>query len=127
MALGSLYAAYIAFLILTASGGSPRTTNIVPLLLFFLWAVSPIVVLAGVATKFESRCGRAIDFILLAAVCVLASSGVAVYQVGFFGGHPDAQSGLLFVFVPLYQWLAVAVVLVLLAVIARRHCQRRGS
>jgi hypothetical protein len=47
--------------------------------------------------------------------------------VGFFGGHPDAQSGLLFVFVPLYQWLAVAVVLVLLAVIARRHCQRRGS
>jgi len=127
MALGSLYAAYIAFLILTASGGSPRTTNIVPLLLLFLWAVSPIVVLAGVATKFESRCGRAIDFILLAAVCVLASSGVAVYQVGFFGGHPDAQSGLLFVFVPLYQWLAVAVVLVLLAVIARRHCQRRGS
>jgi hypothetical protein len=127
MVLGSIYAAYMAFLILTASGGPPRTTNIVPLLLFFLWAVSPVVVLAGVAYKFESRSGRAIELMLLGAVCVLALSAAAVYQVGFFGGHPDAQSGLLFVFVPLYQWLAVAVVLVLLAVIARRHCQRRGS
>jgi hypothetical protein len=127
MALGSIYVAYIAIVILGASRGSSRTTNIVPLLLFFLWAVSPIVVLAGVAYKSEGRTGRTIEFMRLAALCALVLFGAAAYQVGFFGSHPDAQSGLLFVFVPLYQWLAVAVVLVLLAIVTRRYYRRRGT
>src|SRR5665213_2093884 len=102
--LGSIYAAYVAFVMLSASGGSSRTTNVVPLLLFFSWALSPVVVLAGVAYKSEGRTGRAIELVRFAAVCALVLFGAAVYQDGFFGSHPDAQSGLLFVFVPLYQW-----------------------
>jgi hypothetical protein len=126
IALGGIYAAYVAFVMLSAGRGSSRTTDVVPLLLFFSWALSPVVVLAGVAYRSEGRPGRAIELMRFVAVCALVLFGASVYQVTFFGNHPDAQSGLLFIFVPLYQWLAVAIVLVLLAAVTRYH-RRRGT
>jgi hypothetical protein len=97
------------------------------MLLFFLWASSPVVVLACVAYRGEGGVGKVIDLLRLAAVCALVISGAAAYQVGFFGSHPDAQSGLLFVFVPLYQWFAVVVVFLLLVVVKHAYHRRRGT
>lgn len=127
LALAGLYSAYVAFVMLSASGGSSPRGSVVPLLLFFVWALSPVFVLAGIAYKSENRMGIGIDLVRFAAVCALVLFGIAAYHAGFFGGHPDAQSGLLFVFVPLYQWFAVAAVLVLLAVVTRRYHRRCGT
>ena len=46
---------------------------------------------------------------------------IQVYVHGFFT-HPDAQSALLFIFVPLYQWLIILVdgIIYLVVVVSRK-------
>lgn len=82
---------------------------------FALWAVAPYVVL-----WFSAR--RAADsglwsWIVAGATIVLAVFAIYFYWVGFIQ-RPDAQSGLLFVFLPLYQ-LAAAGVLFVASVLVR--------
>ena len=127
MAIAALYGPFVAFVMFRASAGSSPTDGVVPLLLFFVWALSPVIVLACIAFRSVGTAGKVIDLLRLAAACALAIFGAAAYQDGFFGGHPDAQSGLLFVFVPLYQWFAVAAVFILLVVVKHAYHRRGGT
>lgn len=89
------------------------------LLAFFAWAVSPGLALArkSVSAGQDPRVGVA----CLLGVVGLAAYAVPIYQEGFFGKHLDALSSLLFIFIPLNQWLGVAALLLVLALWRKRY------
>lgn len=82
---------------------------------FLLFAVAPHVALLLLRRAF--RDGKAL-FLFLVGACAIAVFGVyAYFDVAFI--HPDAQGGLVFVFMPIYQWLAI-VVLVPVCLVTKR-------
>ncbi len=77
-------------------------------LVFGAWVVSPYWFLFNTSLKGEPNLVREIAVLLLSIG--LACFGLSIYYDGFFV-HLDAQNGLLFLFIPLWQWVAVGVVL----------------
>ncbi|HSB95874.1 MAG TPA: hypothetical protein VLC91_05475 [Spongiibacteraceae bacterium] len=68
---------------------------------FIVWAVSPYVYLA-VKAKFVSA--NAATFAVLLLSLIAGSFGVWFIVDAMFI-HPDAQGGLIYIFVPLTQWV----------------------
>lgn len=84
---------------------------------FAAWAVSPFVAAGMVASRF--RASPLAVRLVAAAAAALAGSSLFVYHQGFVA-HPDAQSGLLFLFLPLWQLLAILPVFLAARALARR-------
>lgn len=74
----------------------------VAMALFTLWAISPY---GGfMALTLRRRRSQAVSWILAGGALVAVLFGVGALVDGFIV-HLDAQSGLLFIFVPLWQWV----------------------
>ena len=76
--------------------------------LFGAWAISPYIGIVGFSRTWsedhKERITRLLGFILVIAF------GIIVLIDGFFI-HSDAQNALLFVFLPIYQWIGIVIVL----------------
>ena len=81
-----------------------------------LWALSPFAGLWLMARRRHPPRGW-LAIAIVAGVVVTAS--VWAYAEGFFV-KPEAQSGLLFLFMPFWQWIAVACAIVLAAIVGSR-------
>lgn len=82
---------------------------------FGLFAVAPYAALAMVARRLT---GRAEGWAALITALLIALPAGAIYVLGFFV-QPDAQSGLLFLFVPIYQGLAGLAAVLISAIVLR--------
>jgi ABC-type Na+ efflux pump permease subunit len=67
---------------------------------FLAWCVAPV----GAALFWRS-------WIAIVGTAAIAGWGWYEYNVGLFGPGARSTSGLLFLFVPIYQWMGIAVVL----------------
>ncbi|OBX18792.1 hypothetical protein A9995_09480 [Erythrobacter sp. QSSC1-22B] len=74
-----------------------------------MWIASPVVTALWLA-KFVNGIARKLDLAMIAAI---AGFGFYLQWRVMFIGPPDAQNALILLFVPLYQWMAVAVTFVL--------------
>ena len=72
---------------------------------FIAWAVSPYVFF-GILTKLLTQ-NRAIKIAFVVSILVAAFGIWAIVDAMFI--HLDAQGGLIFIFAPLYQWVAVLI------------------
>lgn len=92
------------------------------LFLLALWAVSPA--LGSIWLVNHSSRGTIAGYIVLVSFLLIFGQGVYVYAQSFFL-HPNPQSGIAAVFMPLVQWLGV---LVLHLVIGRleNHLRQDG-
>ncbi len=77
------------------------------LLPFVLLAVSPYLVLAGLARGLRRDAAK--SRIVLTVALLVTVPALVLYALGF-QREPDAQYGLLFLFMPVYQFIAGAVV-----------------
>lgn len=85
------------------NAGVGRWAVILP---FAVLALSPYLVIARLARRFR---GDVVKARALLAVAVLVTAPAIYFYVMGFLIEPDPQSGLLFVFLPIYQLLAGAV------------------
>jgi hypothetical protein len=91
---------------------------------FAALAVSPYLIVARLARAFRHDVTK--SRVLLAVALLVTVPAVWIYVQGFFV-EPDAQSALLFVFVPIYQLFAGAVagIAVWLLILAARRWRVR--
>lgn len=81
---------------------------LVGFIVFGIWAISPYCYLFFKnMPKKDYSSHIIIDLIGTIAITLF---GLFVYYTGFFGPYIDAQSGLLFLFVPFYQWIGIGVI-----------------
>lgn len=102
----------------SAEGSGAGALVLVP---FALGALSPYAVLAWLATRVRADAFR--SWVLLVIALVITVPAIWLYVLGFLI-EPDAQSGLLFVFIPVYQYV-IGGVLMALGAIARAVFRKR--
>jgi hypothetical protein len=91
---------------------------------FAFWAAGPYVALGVLNILSKSRVGR---LLILVVSLLTVGLGLAEYYDAFFV-HLDAQSGLVFVFIPLFQWGVTGLLLSAWAVLeVRRMLMKRKS
>lgn len=101
MVILGVYALVIAVLMLDA--GDPDILSWwVGMVPFFLFAISPI---AFLCLTSGLELGKRIGALLVAV------GGLWMYVDAMYVSGPDAQAGLVFLFAPVVQWLAVVLVL----------------
>jgi hypothetical protein len=100
----------LGFLVFAARPWQQAFTEWVLLPGFALWALSPYGGLARLVQRVE---GRRYPTRVVLACSVLLGGSAAVPLYLAFVVHPVPQNGLLFVFLPLYQWFAVGVLFLL--------------
>lgn len=83
---------------------------------FAIWAVGPYVLLLFLGRSGQTTRGQSIVYIL--GSLAVATLGLAIYYDGFFV-NSDAQSGLLFIFVPIVQWMSCAMIFLLALFVER--------
>lgn len=79
------------------------------LVVVILWAVAPYVAFFMLARRAPG--GGYWPALLVVSVLAIMILGLYLLWLGFFA-HPDPQSGLLFIFLPLYQLVFVAAIFV---------------
>jgi hypothetical protein len=77
---------------------------------FAVWALSPY---GGLALLSRHASGQRLPSWLVLVASLLSGSWAVVVQYQAFVAKPDPQSGLVYVFLPLYQWLVVGLLFVL--------------
>jgi predicted permease len=95
----------LGFAIIYTAGFMLKVCNLKdPFLLSFLaWACLPFLILAG----FGRMNRESSPSLVVVLVTMLAITGASLYMLfRAFVTHPDAQSGLIFVFLPFYQIIA---------------------
>lgn len=106
----------IACLILLAVVGSwDDVETIIFGVVVYVWMVSPVIGLAML---------RLFPPVPAIGAAILGLLAMYMYWRGFFGPDMDAQSGLLFIFLPFCQWIvvgAVALVMLLLSEIPAKE------
>lgn len=107
--------ATISLLLYASRGASPGSRP--SLAAFAAWALSPYLVLY-LCARLGPLSGRWPTIVAIAGALVTAAA-IYGYITGIFI-NPDPQSGLAFVFLPVYQ-LAVAVVLLVISMALRRR------
>jgi hypothetical protein len=75
---------------------------------FLAWCVAPV----GAALFWSS-------WTVIAGTAMIAAWGLYEYNVGLFGPGARSTSGLVFVFLPIYQWIGIAVVLAIIWLVRR--------
>jgi hypothetical protein len=118
LAVNGLFLLGLAGLMVKLLGGGRGGMVVIGAIGFGLWAAAPNLLLLWYAAR-RVACQ-------VQSAAVLAGSGLVVGFGGYvyyngFVAHPDPQSGLLLVFVPVYQWIAVAITLGLAWWLARRE------
>jgi len=81
---------------------------------FLVWALLPYALLAFASIRTTAKAG---DVLVLIAT-VLSAAGNYLYWEGFYA-HPDAQSGILFLVVPILQLVVTCVLLIPLLFLQR--------
>ena len=113
--LGVIAAYIVAIEWISVRTGSPADSwwwlNDIP---FFLWIVAPVAVPLLLPVR---------HWLLTAGVTALAVCGVYLYEDAMFGPDTRSTSALVFVFLPLYQWVGTAILIVLASVMSRRKAQ----
>jgi hypothetical protein len=106
--------------------GTPRAGAVASLALFALWAVVPY--LALLLIGYVSRTKAAPAVITLVGALAVTGCGLWAYYEGFYV-NLDAQSALLFVFVPVIQLVGCAVLAVTALVfwLTGRRALRQGK
>jgi hypothetical protein len=100
-------AAGLGTLAIMLYSSDPGSWALVPaLMLFGLWALLPYALLYTFARRIKGV--RRGPLALLAVALVTSALGLAIYIDGFFIA-PDPQSGLLFIFIPVYQLVVAGV------------------
>ena len=110
-----LIAVSIATVVILVGAGGPSTSR-VGLALFVAWALSPYAALAWLSSRPLN------PWVLLAGAVLIGASALLFYYDGFVR-RPDPQSGLLVLFLPLWQLIACVVV----GLIALRLSHRSAS
>jgi hypothetical protein len=82
---------------------------------FIAWAVSPYMLLALLVRSAHTRAAR-VGVLLVTLLAVIF--GVAIFVDAMYL-HLDAQSALVFLFVPLWQWVGLLVLAVPLLLLSR--------
>lgn len=91
----------LAILLIMIRGGQYDTVSSwIWTAIFLLWAVSPVVLLCLI--ERQSR-------IIPVAAAVLGASGIAIYLDSLFGDDTSSTAGLIFLFLPVWQDIAVLV------------------
>jgi hypothetical protein len=108
----------VAIEIFTIDKSSPGLLWIIVLL--GLWAIAPYVFLFFLASQPEFT-GRQSIVVMIGSIC-LSIFGVGLLLDAFFI-HLGAQSGLVFIFLPIWQWVGCIVVAVISALVKGK----RGS
>jgi hypothetical protein len=80
---------------------------------FALAALSPYAILAWLANR--ARAGTLASWAVLVIAVLITVPAIWIYVLGFIV-EPDAQSGLLFVFIPIYQYLVGGAGLIVTAI-----------
>ncbi len=76
--------------------------------LFGAWAISPYLGIVGFSRTSDENKKQRIT--RLVGLTLIVAFGVLIIIDGFFI-HSDAQNALLFVFVPIYQWVGIVIVM----------------
>jgi hypothetical protein len=94
------------------------------LVIMLVWCLSPYALLA-LALR---RPWMSTEAVLVAFATTIAASGFAlyIYTVAFFV-KPDAQGGLVFLFIPLWQWMGALVGLGVAWLVERRMAVPRAT
>lgn len=85
---------------------------------FGAWVVSPYCFMFLASRKEKPN--AIYDGVILATSIGLAVFGFSIYYDGFFV-HLDAQNSLLFLFIPLWQWVGAAAIVWLLGLWQKRN------
>ena len=107
-ALALLAALLTLGLLIYLGRGSRSLARCIGIVMFGAWGIAPYSGIATASLKMR-RTSLEACMVLVGGLAIITFAGF-VYHNGFFV-HPDAQSGILFVFVPVYQWVGVAVAL----------------
>jgi hypothetical protein len=100
-----------AMLIYAAKGGEIGIVwRTIAVVIIGLWAISPYLGMLGISRNQNKNLGQKILYGV--GFTLIVAFGVIGLIDGFFI-HSDAQNALLFVFLPLYQWLGIAIVAVI--------------
>ena len=95
--------------------GGAGASGAIVLVVFWAFAVSPYLALALIARRIAAP---AAGWAALVAGLLMTLPAAALYVLGFFV-EPDAQSGLLFIFIPFYQFLAGGLAALVSAIVLR--------
>jgi hypothetical protein len=85
---------------------------------FGAWAVSPYAAMAVMSLAMKRTLPQSLVFLL---GCLLVTGFGGVVLIDGFYIHHDAQNALLFVFLPIYQWIGVAATFVIGLWVAKRQ------
>lgn len=118
--VGAVFTA--GLMLVVSEPGAMGASGLIVLGAFMVFAISPYAALAFAARRLTDRMA---GWVALIAGLVIAVPASLLYILGFFV-QPDAQSGLLFLFVPVYQFLAGGAV-VLISAIVLRLVSRAGT
>ena len=78
---------------------------------FFLWIVAPVAMPLLLRLK---------SWLLTGGVAVMAAYSIYVYDRDMFGPGARSTSALIFIFLPIYQWIGTAILIVIAAIVQRR-------
>jgi len=107
------YAAAVAWIAVRA--GSPTDLRWwIQAIPFFLWIVAPVAVPLLVPFR---------HWLLTGGVALMAAYGVYIYERDMFGPGARSTSALIFVWLPIYQWIGTAVLIVIASALSRRKLQ----
>lgn len=101
--LGGCYLAGLAIaMIRLSTSTTPQDTLVIAL--FYLWNAAPVIAAGLVARQTRRRALRRMMLIFVAGFPAFAALAIG----RAFMGVPDAQSGLIFVWLPVIGWMALA-------------------
>jgi hypothetical protein len=117
-ALGGLLGAYVVL----TEGDTSNPLLVIIGMMFAGWAMAPFALAWVAAVKVTSS--RLAQLIILAAVVAAVGLSVAVYWPTFVdNAKPDAQDGLVLLFVPVYQLAGIALAVMAANFVARRFAK----
>lgn len=115
---GGAAVATLALVAALSSPDLPLGERVVGVVAFGLWALSPylgvVVVVVGLVRWLPDAIGALIGCVVLIGLAV----GIYLYA---FLVHPDPQSPLVLIFVPIYQWMGVVVVAAVVGLLRLRR------
>lgn len=81
---------------------------------FALWIIAPIAVPLFLRIR---------HWLLTGGVAAMATYGIYVYGDSMFGPGARSTSALIFIFLPIYQWVGTAILIVVASAMSRRTAQ----
>jgi hypothetical protein len=113
-----LYVGVVLSLVVMIYAGEPHRLYWWPMFLIAsAWVLLPYAIVWQEARRRMAQPGPRV-VLLVAAIALTVFSAIVLY--GAFIAHPDPQSGLVFIFIPLYQLLGLVPFFILARYLAKR-------